>query len=176
MEVDEEQLVELDLHVVDGLVAAGLERRQDGIREVLPRGDRLKQLGARLVHALRACDAVGLDFAGSGPCAGRARRVVESPIKRVQLNLLLEAIPLRLALDTCAFQQQLARHGTLPLRDRNTWTRRGTLPRRRCELISRAAAGPPLSASKHSIRRAGSAAGGTPRRGTRRACRPLRRP
>src|SRR5438132_8894736 len=73
MEVDEEQLVELDLHVVDGLVAAGLERRQDGIREVLPRGDRLKQLGARLVHALRACDAVGLDFAGSGPCAGRAR-------------------------------------------------------------------------------------------------------
>src|SRR6266571_3916384 len=129
MEVDEEQLVELDLHVVDGLVAAGLERRQDRIREVLPGGDGLKQLGARLVHPLGARNTVGLDLPGSCAGAVRARRVVEAPVERVQLDLLLEAIPFSLALNPREFQQKLDRHGSLLLEDQNTCTRRGNATR-----------------------------------------------
>src|SRR6059036_1450931 len=39
VQINEEQLIELELHERDVLGAAGLERRQDGVLEVLPGGD-----------------------------------------------------------------------------------------------------------------------------------------
>src|SRR5690606_5422092 len=182
-------------------IAARLVQRELHLGEVLALRAELEQHRARLVRRLHAIEARQGRAPAARALGARAdrRRVRDAPAEAVDLDLLLEALAGRLALDILPHVQKCVerhcapsrlgligsspknrRFGPIPSRARPARRTRSPLRPGRAAggadcgtaspLTPPVQAGPPPAASTRSARRAGSAAAGTPRRGTRPAC------